>query len=350
MRLANFGCTVVLSAAVAMLFGCGGSQPPLGAPGAMPQSRAIATHAPEQGQAAASSIGAETSSQDLLYVSSGGGTVYVYSYPQGKLVNTLKPLNRYDAGECVDSAGDVFLTTSNSSGSSMIYEYAHGGTNPINALSDPGVAEGCAFDQTTGNLAVTNPRDFNNPYYANTGDLAVYAAAQGQPTMYYPKPPLAGFIFGTYDDSGNLYLSAGDNYHPGYVDLVRLSSGSSSFEMINLPEKFYGPASVQWDGKYVTFSSGGSHDPLLVYRLRISGSNAKIIGTTQLTSQKNLSMGQAWIQGHMIISTDYIRHGYQDVSFWAYPKGGKPEHNIKKASGKRGDDLWGVAVSVAQSQ
>ena len=61
-------------------------------------------------------------------------------------------------------------------------------------------------------------------------------------------------------------------------------------------------------------------------------------------------MGQAWIQGHMIISTDYIRHGYQDVSFWAYPKGGKPEHNIKKASGKRGDDLWGVAVSVAQSQ
>jgi hypothetical protein len=28
-----------------LLAGCGGSQPPVGAPGAMPQSRAIATHA-----------------------------------------------------------------------------------------------------------------------------------------------------------------------------------------------------------------------------------------------------------------------------------------------------------------
>ena len=316
----------------------------------MQQSSAIATHAPEQGQAAASSIGAETSSQELLYVSANGsGNIYVYTYPQGKLVNTLKPLNTYAAGECVDSAGDVFVTTSNSSGSSMIYEYAHGGTSPISALSDPGVAEGCAIDQKTGNLAVTNPRDFNNPYYPNSGDLAVYVGAQGQPTMYYPKSPLTGFYFGTYDETGNLYLSAGDNYHPGYVDLVRLSSGSGSFEMINFTTKVSGPASLQWDGKHVTISSGGDHDPLLVYRLRISGSNAKITGTTQLTSQKNLSRGQAWIQGHTIISTDYIRHDYQDVSFWPYPKGGKPEHNIRKA-GERGDNLWGVTVSVAQSR
>jgi hypothetical protein len=337
-----------IGTAAALLAGCGGLQPRIGVQGVMPQSRAI-VHGAGRNRAAAPWIGATTSSQKLLYVSSEGGTVYVYSYPQGKFVNTLKPLNTYAAGECVDSAGDVFVTTSNSSGSSTIYEYAHGGTNPINALSDPGVAGGCAVDRTTGNLAVTNPRDFNNPYYAYTGDLAVYAGAQGQPTMYYPKPPLAGFIFGTYDDRGNLYLSAGDNSHPDYVDLVRLSSGSSSFEMISLPEKFYGPASVQWDGKYVTFSSGGDHDPLLVYRLHISGSNAKLIATTQLTSQKNLSKGQAWIRGHTIIGTDYIRHGYQDVSFWAYPKGGKPEHNINKA-GVRGYQLWGVAVSVAPSQ
>ena len=34
---------VILS--YAMLAGCGGSQPPIGAPGVMPQSRAIAMHA-----------------------------------------------------------------------------------------------------------------------------------------------------------------------------------------------------------------------------------------------------------------------------------------------------------------
>lgn len=32
-------------AAVALIAACGGSQPPIGAPGAMPESRAIATHA-----------------------------------------------------------------------------------------------------------------------------------------------------------------------------------------------------------------------------------------------------------------------------------------------------------------
>jgi hypothetical protein len=31
--------------AVALLTGCGGSQPPIGAPGAMPQASAIAMHA-----------------------------------------------------------------------------------------------------------------------------------------------------------------------------------------------------------------------------------------------------------------------------------------------------------------
>lgn len=39
-RYAVSGCV-----AVAMLAGCGGSQPPVGAPDAMPQTSAIATHA-----------------------------------------------------------------------------------------------------------------------------------------------------------------------------------------------------------------------------------------------------------------------------------------------------------------
>jgi hypothetical protein len=274
----------------------------------------------------------------------------VYSYPQGRLLNTLELPSTYAAGECVDSAGDVFVTTFNSSGSSsIIYEYAHGGTSPINALSDPGEANGCAIDETTGNLAVMNRVDRNNPYYPNAGDLAVYGGAQGPPTMYYPKPPLGGLIFGAYDGSRNLYLSAGDGYHPTYVDLVRLSSGSSSFAIINFATKVYGPASLQWDGTHVTISSGGFRDPLLVYRLRISGSEAKIVGTTELTTRRNRFTGQAWIQDHTVITTDSIRHGYQDVSFWTYPKGGKAERNLEKVGG-RGDQLYGVAVSTASSR
>lgn len=303
----------------------------------------VVSNATERGPA-----GLAASGQDLLYVSADGATnVYIYSYPQRVLVNTIESLNAYAAGECVDSSGDVFVTTVNASGSGTIYEYAHGGTTPIATLSDPGQANGCALDPTTGNLAVMNPRDWTNPYYQYSGDLAVYTGARGQPQIYYPQPPVSGFIFGAYDNGGNLFLSAGDNAHPTYVDLIRMSSGSDSFETISVPQKLSGPASLQWNGQYLTFTSGGEQTLLDVYRLSISGSNAKVAGTTQLTSRKNKMTGQAWIQGHTIITTDYIGHGYQDISFWSYPKGGRPRHNIRKA-GVRGEQLSGVAISVGQ--
>jgi len=47
-----------------MLAACGGSQTPIGAPGAMPQSRAIATHAQHGG----SWMLPEAKGRDLLYV------------------------------------------------------------------------------------------------------------------------------------------------------------------------------------------------------------------------------------------------------------------------------------------
>ena len=43
--LALSRCALICFAAVALLAGCGGSQPPIGAPGAMPQASALATNA-----------------------------------------------------------------------------------------------------------------------------------------------------------------------------------------------------------------------------------------------------------------------------------------------------------------
>ena len=45
MRCANLSHYAISSCVTAaLLAGCGGSQPPIGAPGVMPQSRAVATH------------------------------------------------------------------------------------------------------------------------------------------------------------------------------------------------------------------------------------------------------------------------------------------------------------------
>jgi len=236
----------------------------------------------------------------------------------------------------------------------MIYEYVHGGTNPIETLSDPGQAYGCAIDSKSGNLAVTNGRDEHNPYYQNAGDLAVYAGAQGQPKMYYVQNnKIQGFRFCGYDNDDNLYLAAVDNYHSNN-DLLRLSNGSSSFETINLPKKLYGWSPVQWDGKHMTVSSDPSvHSrrggPISIYRLRISASSATIIGTTELNSEKNHYGGQLWIQGNTVTGVGAYKRGYENAFLWPYPNGGKPRRTIKKV-GYRGVELFGVTVSVAGSR
>jgi hypothetical protein len=341
-RLGLSRYALAIGAASALLAGCGGSQPPIGAPGAMPQSRAAA----RRDAHAKSWMLPGTADQDLLYISNQQGEVYVYTYPQGQPVGTLE-LGADSAGECSDSSGNVFLTTASDSGGT-VYEYAHGGTSPIASLSDPGLANACSIDPATGDLAVSNYVDHTNPYNPYYGSVAIYAGAQGNPTMYYPQQSIQ-FIFCGYNDKGTLYLTA-YTQSSTLPQLIRLASGSSSFELISVNEKIYDgfgfKPSVQWDGKHITVSSAKDprSGPVSVYHLRISGSDATVIGTTQLKNRRNHHTGQSWIQGSTIVGIDY--KGGSDVSIWSYPKGGKPSHTITKVGGR---GLWGVTVSVASS-
>ena len=71
---------LTMGVAAAMLAGCGGSQPPIGVPGAMPQTHAIverSDHAKWQSLRAAVK---DAWSGDLLYVATAGGDVYVLSF------------------------------------------------------------------------------------------------------------------------------------------------------------------------------------------------------------------------------------------------------------------------------
>jgi hypothetical protein len=85
---------------------------------------------------------------DLLYITGGTNEVYVFSYPDGKLVQTLTGLQNPN-GECVDPSGDIYITQSTGD----IVEYAHGGGSPINTFYAAYATYGCAVDPTTGNLA-----------------------------------------------------------------------------------------------------------------------------------------------------------------------------------------------------
>jgi hypothetical protein len=297
-----------------------------------------------------------TSGQDLLYVSDPAGEdVYVYTYPQLKSVTTMTGfLEPY--GLCSDAAGDVFISSRSgtSLSSTTIYEYAHGGTSPIATLNDPGIAFGCAVDPATGDLAVANRNDDSNPNDA--GDVAVYSASSGTPTIYYSSD-FSNFFFCGYDDQSNLFLSAlNTSSRTGEFALVGLAKGSSSLQQISLNAKLAGydvdfAPSVQWDGKHITVSSLNGSETLhrgrtkiLVYRLSITGVTAKVIGATTLkTASRNLHFGQSWIQATAVIAA-YTLDG-QRVGLWAYPRGGVPKQAIKVLA-RPSSPFWGVTVSA----
>jgi hypothetical protein len=320
-----------ISAAAALLTGCGGIQSPIGAPGATPQSWMLP----------------DTSSEDLLYVSDGVSNVYVYTYPQGQLVGTLADLTR-PSGECVDTAGDVFILALpyKYSVKATIYEYAHGGTTPIATLTYPAEAFGCAVDPATGNLAVSGgARKF-------PGGVAIYKHASGKPKMYTWSQTF--FFDCGYDDKSNLLLTAPGNGNT--ASLVRLDKGGN-FEILKVSATLYYSfhptvlPSVQWDGKHLTVSSAprqNSKYPRTVYRFRIKGDDALVKGTTELTTPHNKFSGETWIQGSAIIGAyaTYSRPAHWGLGSWGYPTGGK-ERGIAKVGPT---PLQGIVVSPSVSR
>lgn len=352
--LALSRCAFRICVAVMVLAGCG-SQPPIGAPGAMPQTSAIATHA----QRGKSWMKSGTSNQDLLYYTATlglDGVAYVYSLPQGELVGQLTGFYA-PVGVCVDSAGNVFIVAYSDSSlkTSTIYEYAHGGASPINTLDNPGEGIGCASDPTSGNLAVANISDYSNRRYRDNGDVAIYSSAQGKPKVYY-SGTFAHFYFCGYDDAGNLYISASNGSED---ELAWMPSKHKSIKSLKMNKQIFGgyqiQPSVQWDGEHMTVSSlprqAFKRGVLSVYQLSISRGNAKVIGTTDLRIKKNRHRGETWIFNSNIVGVDLLG-GYGDASVWQYPKGGRPEYEIRKivSRDRGGNGVGGISISPAPSR
>jgi hypothetical protein len=311
--------------AIALLAGCRGSQPPIGAPGAMPQTSAPATHA-DRGK---SWMLPEAKNEDLIYATGGCGGTCVLSYPAGKLVGSLDAGGELDTGGgCVDGKGDVFLPDNESE-----VEYAHGGSKPIATLGLPGSAAGaCSIDSTTGNLAVI-------ANFSGVG-LAIFANAKGAPTIYG-----AGIVpYGCgYDNQGNLFVSGLNNQLPG---LSEFPKGASGFSLLTISKKVGSPGQVQWDGKYIAYE-GITEGHILVSRLSISGSAATIVSTSHFDGIRRRAY-LSWIYGDIII-IPYSTPGSQGeataIGTWKYAKGGKFLDTFKHIT-KPNPNFQGVTLSA----
>jgi hypothetical protein len=240
----------------------------------------------------------------LLYVSDTvSGDVYVFSYPKGKLQQTLTGFAD-PAGECVDANGDVFIANT---GDSNIVEYAHGGTAPLATLKDKGYFPfGCSVDPTTGNLAVTN---FSTTGSAS-GDVAIYKKAKGRAKHYADRLMQNPLLCG-YDSSGNLFV---DGLAQSSTVVSELAHGAANLSDIVLDRTIYNPGGVQWDGKHVAIGDQSSNT---IYQFRVKGGKAKTAGSTQLGGATMVL--QFWIDGSKVAGADTYA---SDVGIWSYPQGG----------------------------
>lgn len=315
MKPLRFEHALRISVAAAVLVGCGGAQPPTSVPAAMPQSRSIAQHA-----ARGESWMLSAAKNDSLVYASIADVVSIYSFPQGTEVGELKGFPSEPAGLCSDSSGNVYVTTQGGGTSdlqSYILEYAHGGTKPIATYDDPGLANGCAVDPVTGDLAVAN-------YFGagvTQGNLAIYQAAQGPPSIF-SDANFSRFLWCAYDDAGNLFADGG----PETV-IDELSRGSDSLNEIQL-SKPINAGSMQWTRNRILVAElVGSRGDNPIYEVRVSGSQGAVSGPVLLSSSGGRSAAgdiQFWLEKKTMIGPGHADGENTLLQFWKYPKGGLP--------------------------
>jgi hypothetical protein len=323
MRILDFRLHA-LCISVAALAGCGESQPPIGAPGAMPHTSALAAHA-IRGR---SWMLPAAQNENLLYVADYGVGVIVYSYTPSeiKYVGLLSSPQQAE-GECVDKTQNVFVTA----GSYGIFEYAHGGTSPINILGAPDDEPlNCSVDPATGDLAVAG-----YPYAGGSYGVAIYKKARGKP-IFYADGDFGDYECG-YDDKGNLFIAG--YVVSGQLNFAELPKGGSAFKNIALNQTFHAAGGIQWDGSHLAV---GDLYAGFIYQFDIRGNRGTEVGNTSLNGAG--SVWQFFVDGDRVIVPSTFQENSGTVNVYAYPAGGPAKETLISAY-----DPDGVVVSRAQT-
>jgi len=275
-----------------------------------------------QGAYGRSWMASDSGKQNLLYVSDlSSSTVYVYSYPSRKLEGTLSVAE--PVGLCVDKSGDVFVTSRTGE---EIFEYAHGGTQPIATIDDAGyVPLDCSVDLSTGDLAVANFCELSGTQCIGPGNVDIYKNASGTP-VGITDTEIPYFYDCGYDSRGNIFAAGNAQLESGF-QLGELKNGKTTFENISLNRVVFWPAGVQWDGKYVVVADGdaGGKGLSSILQVAVKGTHGTVVSTTRLAKAGEIA--HFWIQGSTLIAPDNLQSS-SNVLFYSYPKGREPKAAI----------------------
>jgi hypothetical protein len=299
-----------LCAGIAILAGCGGSQPRIGAAGALPQS-ATAQRTEHK---------ALRSGSALLYVS-GTNKVDFYALPGLQVAGSIAV--NYPWALCSDSSGNVWIADD----FGKLFKYAYGSTKLLRQIqAGSGPITGCSVDSVTGDIAAAE----------GGTDVVVISGKRKKHVVFYndfPYYPLGC----AYDISGNLY-AVGNYPNTDKVGLSEMPNGSHTFSTVDLDTSGTEATAVQWDGEYVAFNAHLRRHKRVIYRVEISGSHATVKQTVNVA---DFGPGTFWIEGDNIFAQTRERN---HIGVWPYPQGGQPA---------AGPDLQGasyVTVAVAPSR
>jgi sugar lactone lactonase YvrE len=227
MKSLDFGRYVLTSCvAVAMLAGCGGSQPPIGASDA-PQSRAISADAQRGGSPGAQSLGYKVTAP-LLYVTDIGANyndvrIYRAAAKDPAPVATISGGVNIPFGACLGGNGTLYVTNEPASGPGWVSEYPIGKTKPSLVITDgintPGF---CAID-ADGNLWVANIGGPNVTEYLSGAKKPHTVITQD---LVYP-------IGVAIDRSGSLYVGNGFGASEQNIEVYAPGSKSPSRTITN---------------------------------------------------------------------------------------------------------------------
>jgi hypothetical protein len=259
---------------------------------------------------------------DLLYLSDEGtNDVYIYTWPHPALVGTLTGFS-YPQGECVDSAGGIWVTEL---GTSRIVRYAHGSIKRSETLEDRGYYPmGCSVNPKSRDVAVTNLETVQG----DQGNFVIFKARQAVPVTY--TYPYTDYYYCTYDSAGNLFAD-GEYEGQGGFELTELPFNSARVIGITPNQSFdYPPGNVQWTN---TTLSVGDTSKSVVYRFTVSGNSATQIGETILQGGEDPL--QYWIENKT--KTIVVPNaGNASVMFWRFPRGGSPFKTITNVTSPSG--------------
>jgi hypothetical protein len=275
----------------------------------------------------------------LLYVSDPvASLVEVFSLPDLVLKATLTGFSK-PHGSCSDKSGNVWVTNT---GTRQILEYAHGGTSPIAAFSDPyGDPFGCAVDDHHNKVGVTNIRDVSpspSPSPASGPGEFLYLGS-GTWSTSYDLAALNSDISVGIDPLGNAYID-GLTSSKHFV-LAELPAGSTVIHQITITGgTLHYPGMVQWyeDGHYLAVGDRRCDTPrtTCVYHISISGSTGTIIGKTKFKAHNghvicDMAQGAIGASGEKFLAggDDESACGYakSSVDRWAFPAGGSPTNS-----------------------